>query len=140
MWTIIRAVELKSFRRFDDGLSAALLKLNVLYVCMANQLIQYSLNSGYILKLVDLGSLGLGLIEFYSNVYVATKTIDSLTVSHYERSNLSIINVALTVSITDSCSAFYIQSGLSTFWYGLRDGSIAKFSLLEKSFVSMVFL
>jgi hypothetical protein len=140
MWTIVRAVELKSFKAFDDGVSSIQTAADRLLIAISNQLIQYYPASQLIVKVTDLQHVILGTSEYGTSVLVATKTINSLIVKQYNNENATLTGFEFSLDLGYSCSAFFADEKNLRFWYGLRDGSISKFSWTSKNYDIMVLL
>jgi hypothetical protein len=136
MWTTIRAVELKSFKSFDDGVTIIQITANKIFFGMSNQLIELSEKINQIETIKSFESLVIGIIEITNGILIAGKTIDSIKVYHIQDHTY----LTSIFEIRDSCSSYYTESDRLEFWFGLRDGSIILFKAEVKTFNTMVFL
>jgi hypothetical protein len=141
IWTIARAVELKSFKSFDDGVLGCQVIPDGVIVGMSTRLIYFSAESGTISKIVDTKDLILGILIVQNSLLTAVKTIDSVTVIHSQVASECIITsncLRDSLPISDSCSGFHIHAKQSIFWFGMMDGSILKYSVGDQVFSAFV--
>jgi WD40 repeat protein len=134
MWTTIIAVELQSFKAFDDSVAVIHDNSKLLLISMTNQLVTYSIVAQRILIITDFGSIILGIIEQDEFIFVAKKSSSSLDIGQIGTSNISDSDTAFSRTIEDSCSAFYSDATRYTFWFALRNGQLLKFILLDQMF------
>jgi hypothetical protein len=139
MWTVTRAVELKSFKVFDDGVAAIQWVSGDLLVGVSNLIISYSPSGQLIRKILSAENVILGFSKISEVVLVITKNIESIRINKLYFDNNSISDDHLSFYLSDSCSSFFSTSaGPLTFWFGLRDGSIFRFSWDIKTFEKIV--
>jgi hypothetical protein len=138
LWTIPRAVELKSFKSFDDSVVFAYYYKTLLLTGIAELLITYSDISHKIETINELSATVLGMLNSEAGTLIATKSVGLISV-HFV-TNLTSVSTDLnsTFLLSDICSSFFSDSKQSIFWFGSYDGSILKFSGLEKEFASLV--
>jgi hypothetical protein len=137
MWTLVRAVELKSFKVFDDSVSSLLVISEGFLLSMTNHLIHFTQT---ISTIKEFPNKIIGFVIFGDFVYIASKTITSISIYQATQNNLDRMTQYKSFNLSDSCSAFYSQVQWSTFWIGLRDGSISSYSLETKNLRKMVSL
>jgi hypothetical protein len=136
MWTLIRGVELNSFKAFDDRLSNAQQTLDGIFAAMTNEFIMLSFRTHQSITITEYPALILGFI-LEPRIIVTTKTISSISTYRMSLSNSSIDELN-TIKITDSCSSFFVDNNALLFWYGLRDGKIIRFAAESSEFQVMV--
>jgi hypothetical protein len=144
MWTLVRAVELKSFKYFDDSVSSIQNLVDGFVIGMSNRVIHFDTTSQSIVKITNLENTIIGFSLNGSSVLVATKTIRSLRVKQYYSENTSLVDPEVFIELSDSCSAVFVDEMRQSFWLGLRDGTILYFSWktnnYEKTVIPLIHL
>jgi hypothetical protein len=130
-WTIVRAVELNSFRDFDDRVSAIMKADSGLLVGMTNQLIEIPVDSR-LLEIHELSGKILELMNSLKGIVIATKSINALYVHSYKNSR-DVANIEFVLN-GETCTAVYTEPENLQIWFGLSGGGLVKFSSEESAF------
>jgi hypothetical protein len=138
MWTTVRAVEIMSYKAFDDSVSCIQPTMAGFIIGMTSELIQFSLGFNKIMIITPLPELILGFLSSEASFYVATKSSISLAVYQGFFNNLTAFNSSY-IDVSSECRSFFAQPLFSSFWFGLDDGTIIGYSV-DKSFVPKVSL
>jgi hypothetical protein len=137
MWTTIRAVELKTFKSFDDGVSIVQLSKDRLLVGMTNELINYSVESRLVKRVTHYTELILTCFMVSPSLYVATKSSNMLLVYVTLEDTIS-ESLPKSYDLSSSRSAFFYHRATQMIWFGLTDGRIINFSVATESFKLLV--
>jgi hypothetical protein len=140
MWTIIRGVELKYFKDFDDNPTSVQKSGLVVFATISNMITAVDQTTRTFQKILSSNMIIEGSLKRHSTLFVISSNITLISVKQYQLPQLetSFNEDGQTVKITDSCSSFYINNLNNNIFFGLRDGSILQFSTETKSFSAMV--
>jgi hypothetical protein len=137
VWTAVRAVELKSFKAFDDRVAAIWPFPTIILAGMTSKLVQQDLNKrDFIIKDVKTNIIGILVAE--DVVYIATKTISSLSITQRLLSDEEPLDIIKTINLNDSCGAWNSQSSLRAFFFGTNDGNILQYYISRNDFLVKV--
>jgi WD40 repeat protein len=138
VWTVLRAVELNTFKSFDDGVSYVRKTSFGFSIGMTNVLIEYSPFENFILRLNNFPGRILGFQLSNQTFYIATKTGRSVSVYYKPEISDSFAPPLSSYDNYEFCSAFVSQPDFYAFWFGFRDGSIVKYSIGNNTFQVVV--
>jgi hypothetical protein len=133
MWNIERAVELQSFRAFDDSVAVIHSTFSGLLLGITNDIIHISQQTNLFIKIVNIEKI-IGYLQISNTVYVATKSFRSLYIREYSLLTAALDASVVKFKIGDTCSAFFSQLNKFLFWFALRDGSIVQFLVKDSKF------
>jgi hypothetical protein len=137
-WTVIRGVELTSYKVFDDSIISVLNQLPVYAVSLSNFLVKFSFVDKNILSLKQFSNVVLGSLKYEDLYYVAMKNSTNLIVEKGLFSDFDEPVSSSMAEIKKSCSSVFIFGPEFLFVFAIRDGSFLSFSAKTQNFTLMV--
>jgi hypothetical protein len=134
MWSVLRGVEVKSFKSFEDTVKS-ISSDPVGLVTFANLVLMFSFETIDILDLKELPKKVLGSVYTDDLFFVASNNISHVSVQAFSKANLSFVS---TEMLAGSVAAFNADSLASLFLFGLDDGSVVSYSPSYRDFKKTV--